>query len=189
MLAKSSIQSFFASAARVMNVVAAIAFGAGLAACTSKADSATQVVAKVNAEELSIHQVNYLLQRQQGLRPEQTEIVSRQILERLIDQELAIQKAEDLKVDRQPEAIQAIAAARREIISRAYLDRVSNAASRPKLNERKRQLVEKDIKWLCDSGKIQYVGKFAVSSGSAPTTGALTVPPTTARPALLLPGE
>ena len=96
---------------------------------------ATQVAAKVNKEEISVHQVNWQLQRQPGLKPEQAEAAGRQILERLIDQELAVQKAAELKLDREPAVVQAIEAARREILARAYLDRVGDSAAKPTTEE------------------------------------------------------
>jgi len=53
------------------------------------------------------------------------------VLERLIDQELALQKAQEQKVDREPRVIQQLEAARREIIARAYVERVGGGASKP----------------------------------------------------------
>lgn len=103
-----------------------------LAGCGDRKEkAASQVAAKVNKEEISVHQVNFVLQQQRGLRQDQADAVSRQILERLIDQELAIQKAQELKVDRDPKVVQAIEAARREIVARAYSERVGDAANKP----------------------------------------------------------
>jgi EpsD family peptidyl-prolyl cis-trans isomerase len=103
-----------------------------LAGCDEKkADkSGSPAAAKVNKEEVTTQQVNVVLQ-QRGLKPEQAEAASRQVLERLIDQELAVQKAAELKLDREPRVVQQLEAARREILARAYLDKAGEAASKP----------------------------------------------------------
>lgn len=106
--------------------------GALLAGCSKSDDKpASQVVAKVNKQEITIHQVNFLLEQQRGLRPEQAEAARKQALERLIDQELAIQKLGEIKLDRDPRVMQQLEAARREVLSRAYYERVGEGASKP----------------------------------------------------------
>ncbi len=111
--------------------VAAVA-GALLTGCSKSDDKpASQVVAKVNKQEITIHQVNFVLEQQRGLRPEQAEAARKQALERLIDQELAIQKPSEIKLDRDPRVMQQLEAARREVLSRAYYERVGEGASKP----------------------------------------------------------
>jgi len=103
-----------------------------LSACGGdKGEQASQTAAKVNREEVTVHQINYLLQRQPGLKPENSEAAARQVLERLIEQELAVQKAEDMKIDRDPRVLQQIEATKREIIARAYLERLGESVSKP----------------------------------------------------------
>lgn len=107
-----------------------------LAACGGGSGAkASQTAAKVNKEEITVHQINFVLQRQPGLKPEQAETASRQVLERLIDQELAVQKAQDMKLDRDPRVVQQIEAAKREIISRAYLERLGESVAKPTAEE------------------------------------------------------
>jgi EpsD family peptidyl-prolyl cis-trans isomerase len=119
-------------AARVVAVslVASVAF---LAGCDkNKEKAATQTAAKVNKEEITVHQINYVLSQQRPpLPPEQAASANRAILERLIDQELTLQKAADQKLDRDPRVVQQIDAARREIVSRAYLDKIGEGAPKP----------------------------------------------------------
>ncbi|MBL8279709.1 MAG: EpsD family peptidyl-prolyl cis-trans isomerase [Pelomonas sp.] len=113
-------------------LLAVIAAAALLTACGGdKGDKASQTAAKVNKEEITVHQINFVLQRQPGLKAEQAEQASRQVLERLIDQELAVQKAQEQKVDRDPRVVQQIEAAKREIIARAYAERVGEGVAKP----------------------------------------------------------
>jgi EpsD family peptidyl-prolyl cis-trans isomerase len=113
-------------------VVVGIAVAAALlAGCGDKKDKpATQTAARVNKEEITVHQINAALQLQRGLKPEQVDAASRRVLERLIDQELALQVAAELKLDRDARVVQAIDAARRDIIARAYAEKVSEGASK-----------------------------------------------------------
>ena len=111
-----------------------IALAVSLTACGDKKDKdkpATQTAVKVNKEEITVHQINAVLQQQRGLKPEQAEEAGRRALERLIDQELAVQKSAELKVDRDPRVLQALEAARREIIARAYVVKIGEGATKP----------------------------------------------------------
>jgi EpsD family peptidyl-prolyl cis-trans isomerase len=125
-------------------LLAVIAAAALLAACSGdKGDKASQTAAKVNKEEITVHQINFVLQRQPGLKPEQAEAAGRQVLERLIDQELAVQKAEEQKLDRDPGVVQQIEAAKREIIARAYVERVGETVNKPGNDEIAKYYVDK----------------------------------------------
>lgn len=96
-----------------------------------KSADGSEVAAKVNKGEVTVQEINYVLQQQRGLKPEQAEAASRQILERLIDQELAVQKAVELKLDQDPRVLQQLEASRREVLSRAYLEKAGEAAAKP----------------------------------------------------------
>lgn len=113
-------------------LLAVVAAAVLLTACGGdKGDKASQTAAKVNKEEITVHQINFVLQRQPGLKPEQAEAASRQVLERLVDQELAVQKAQEQKLDRDPRVVQQMEAAKREIIARAYAERVGESVAKP----------------------------------------------------------
>jgi EpsD family peptidyl-prolyl cis-trans isomerase len=115
-------------------VTAMIVAALFLAGCGDKKDKdkpASQTAAKVNKEEITVHQINFVLQQQRGLAPEQAASASKQVLERLIDQELALQKAQDQKLDRDPRVVQQLEAARRDIIARAYVEKISVGAPKP----------------------------------------------------------
>ena len=115
-----------------------------LAGCGDKGkDKASQTAVKVNKEEITVHQINFVLQQQRGLAPEQADAASRQILERLIDQELSVQKAGDLKLDRDPRVVQQLEAVRRDILARAYLEKVGDSAPKPTPEEIKKYYDDK----------------------------------------------
>jgi EpsD family peptidyl-prolyl cis-trans isomerase len=119
--------------------MAAVVLAALLAGCGDKKDKpATQTAARVNKEEITVHQINYVLSQQRTLAPEQAASAGRVVLERLIDQELALQQASEKKVDRDPRVAQQIEAARREIVARAYMDKIGSGAPRPSPEEIKK---------------------------------------------------
>ena len=114
------------------------------AGCGEKKDAAAQqAAAKVNKQDITLQQLNFALQQQRGLRPEQTEAASRQILERMIEQELMVQKADDLKLDRDVKVTQQLDAARREVLARAYVEKVGEAAIKPSSDEIKKYYADK----------------------------------------------
>ena len=132
-----------AKTARVLLTVVALASAALLVGCGDKKDKASQTAAKVNKDEITVHQINFVLQQQRNLKPEQAEAAGKQVLERLIDQQLALQKADEQKVDRDPRVVQALEASRREIIARAYLEKVGEAATKPTPEEIKKYYADK----------------------------------------------
>ena len=145
-------------------LAAALVAALALAGCSDKKKDKTtsQVAVKVNKEEISVHQINFALQNQRGLRPEQAEAASRQILERLIDQELAIQKAQELKVERDPRVVQQIEAARREIVARAYVEKVGEAAAKPSAADVKKYYDDKPA--LFKERRIYSIQEIAVEA-------------------------
>ena len=152
-------------ALRLALLVGAIACATALVACGDKKKGATQVAAKVNKEEITVHQINFVLQRQANLPPEQAPAVSKRILESLIDQEVAIQQATEEKLDRDPKVVMSIEAAKREILARAYADRIADTASKPTPEEIKAYYSSKPA--LFASRKIYTLQEFSVESDAA----------------------
>ncbi len=115
-------------------LVSALAITAcGDGSSTKKA--ATQVAAKVNGGEVSVHQINFILQRTPSIPADQVEGARRQVLEGLIDQELAVQQAVEMKLDRTPNVMQMLEASRREVLARAYLEQVGGGGVKPSASE------------------------------------------------------
>jgi EpsD family peptidyl-prolyl cis-trans isomerase len=117
--------------------VIAIASSLTLSGCGKEEHkkAASQVVAKVNGDEISVHQVNFILTRTPGINPENAEQAKKDILAKLIDQQLAIQQAEATKLDRDPGVMQSIEAARRDILARAYFEKVAAGQAKPGAEE------------------------------------------------------
>ena len=149
----------------------AIALGATLslallAGCGGKREGtgASQTAAKVNKDEVTVHQINHVLQQQRNLRPDQAEAAGKQILERLIDQQLALQRADDMKIDRDPRVVQQLEAARRDIIARAYLDKVGEAAVKPTPEEIQKYYQDKPA--LFSERRIYNIQEVAIETSA-----------------------
>jgi len=130
---------------RLAPLVLALAFFNGCAkkeGTETKAKPATQVAAKVNTDEITVHQINNILARNRNVKPEAASEAKREILNRLIDQTLAKQEAIQTKLDRSPNVVQAIEAARDEILARAYLEKFAASQPRPTDEEVKKYYAE-----------------------------------------------
>lgn len=92
---------------------------------------ATQVAAKVNADEITVHQVNNILALRNDVKPEVAARTKRAILEKLINQQLASQKAIEAQLDRSPKVMQAIESAKTEILTRAYIEGITRTLPKP----------------------------------------------------------
>ncbi len=157
-------QTKFDTRARRWIPLTALAAALLLAGCGDKKEDkpASQTAVKVNKDEITVHQINFVLQQQRGLKPEQTDAASRQILERLIDQEVALQRAEEQKIDRDPRVVQAVEAARREIVARAYLEKVGENAPRPTPDEIRKYYEEKPA--LFSERRVYSIQEIAIEA-------------------------
>ena len=103
-----------------------------LAACNHKKEGGeTQVVAKVNGDEISIHQINYALSRMGNIPKSQENEVEKQILKGLVDQQLLVKMAVEKKLDRNPNVVQTIEASKRQILAQASLENMMQQLSSP----------------------------------------------------------
>jgi EpsD family peptidyl-prolyl cis-trans isomerase len=134
-----------------------------LVGCGEKKDkAASQTAAKVNKDEVTVHQINFVLQQQRNIRPEQADAAAKQVLERLIDQQLALQKADEGKLDRDPRVVQQLEAARRDVIARAYVEKVGEGAAKPTPDEIKKYYDEKPA--LFRERRIYSIQEIAVEA-------------------------
>lgn len=113
-------------------LIAALAAGCGDKKDEVSAQTApTQVAAKVNGTELTAQQVNYALQRIPNLDKDQAKAASLQMVRNLVDQEVIAQKAVTDKLDSDPTVVQALEAARRQILADAYMNRKLGQPAEP----------------------------------------------------------
>jgi EpsD family peptidyl-prolyl cis-trans isomerase len=114
-----------------MAVVATLA----LAGCNRGGGSAgtgdSQVAAQVNQGEISVHQVQTLLRAQPAVAAQWGEQAADRALDVLIEQELAAQAAAKAGLDKQPQVIQSLALAQREVLARAFQDQLAEKARLP----------------------------------------------------------
>jgi EpsD family peptidyl-prolyl cis-trans isomerase len=116
-------------------LVASLVVVLASAGCHRVGGDATQVAARVNDAEISLSQLQYVLQRQPAVPPGQADALTRNALEGLIEQELAAQGARSLGLDKDPRVVQAVEAAKREVLAKSYRDALAEKAKLPSSDE------------------------------------------------------
>ncbi len=120
---------------RTAHVALAVAAALLVGACGGSGGD-TQIAVKVNKGEISVHQVQAVLQRQpRQVANDPAERATGRVLELLVDQELAAQAGVAAGVDKDPRVVQLLEAARRELIARSYQERVADKVSSPSSDE------------------------------------------------------
>lgn len=108
---------------RLRTLTLGVLASALLAACGGdRAETTTQVVARVNDTEITVSQLRAALFAKGVTEP--TPETTRQALEGLVNEQLIVNAALQAQLDRDPAVVQTIENARRQILARAYLDRV-----------------------------------------------------------------
>lgn len=103
-----------------------------LSACGQKKEEAgTQVAAKVDGEEISVHQINYAMSHMGNIPKGKEEEAGKQILKGLVDQQILVKKAVNDKLDRNPNVLQALEASRRQILAQATLEQMAQQLTKP----------------------------------------------------------
>ena len=140
----------------------------------------SQVAARVNGEDVSVHQVQAVLARQPRLVAATGDASAQRVLEALIDQELASQSARDQGLARDPLVIQSRHAGERELLARAYHDRIAAKArgsasdevdryydSRPGLFARRRLYVLQETAIEASDAQLEKAMGIAIRSHGA----------------------
>lgn len=103
-----------------------------VAGCGSEsANKVSQVVAKVDGKEISVHQLNEKLSAMNVNDSHSVEQMQRSVLAKLVEEQLVYNAAIDDNLDRNPAVVSAIENARRNIIAKAYLDKFIAGLSKP----------------------------------------------------------
>jgi len=108
-----------------------------LAGCGQKKDvtaadgAGSDVVAKVNGEEITAGQLAIALQKQRGMRSDAGDAASTATLDELVKEQIVAQKAIAAKLDKDPAVIAQIEAARRDILARRFIDAAVETTGKP----------------------------------------------------------
>ena len=116
---------------RNLLALAVLTFSAALVGCqkTEQQTPASPPAAKVDGAEISLQQVDSAA-TQAG-----AAVARGEVLDKLIDQQLTVQQALTKGLDRKPDVVQALEAARRDVLSRAYAEQVAAAQPKPTQQE------------------------------------------------------
>lgn len=111
-----------------------------LASCGKKDHSTSkkfdsQVVAVVNGDEITVHQINNQLVQMGQLDKAQTKAASKQVLAALVEQQLMKQQALNSKLDKDPRVQQAIESSKDQFLAQAYLEQLMQKAAKPSSSE------------------------------------------------------
>jgi EpsD family peptidyl-prolyl cis-trans isomerase len=90
-----------------------------------------QVAARINGHDVTVGQVNADVQKLGKVPEDKVSEISNQVLAKLVNQQLLAQKAIAEKLDSKPNVIQAIAAARNEILAQSYIQSKTQSLPEP----------------------------------------------------------
>ena len=140
-----------------------------VAACGKSEEKASsgQVAAIVDGKEISVLQLNQAMKNMPNITAENADAVRKQLLDRLVDQQVILNKALEEKVERSAEVISSIEAAKREIITRAYL--TSMVSSRVKPSPQQVKAYFDGHPELFSARKVYNLQDISLPAGTEPT--------------------
>ena len=104
-------------------------------ACGKKSDDTSATVATVNGENITQNQLDYAVKQLQAAHPAASAPEAAQVLQGLVEQRLAVQKAEKDKLDRNPGVLQSLEAARKDALARYYVEQLAAKVPKPTPDE------------------------------------------------------
>lgn len=144
-------------------VLSAFLSGCGGGAETEESKSNTQVVAKVNGVEVTVHQLNQLLARVRVPEGEfSREEIEKRALDSLIERELVLQAAKGVKLDREPAVLSALEEAKDKVLIERYVQRTLESVSKP-TDEKIQQFYDNFPELFADR-KMYVFTKLAISA-------------------------
>lgn len=137
---------------------------AGCSKHEGDAKGGSQVVAKVNGSEITVHQLNFALSKMGKLDQSQVKAASEKVLQQMVDLELLKQKSVDEKLDRDPNVLQVLEATKQQVLAQAYMQKVASKQAAPS---------EDDIKKFYDTHpelfserNVYVIQEFSVKDGN-----------------------
>lgn len=105
-----------------------------LLACGS-GDNATskkngQSIVRVNDEEITVHQVNFQMQRM-NVNEKNKEAISKQVVNNLVERQILVQQAMKAELDKNPQIMQALEESKMQLLARAYLESKMSGLAKP----------------------------------------------------------
>jgi EpsD family peptidyl-prolyl cis-trans isomerase len=104
-------------------------------ACGKKFDDTSPMVATVNGETITQNQLDFAIKQIAAARPAASAPEPAQVLQGLVEQRLAVQKAEKDKLDRNPGVLQSLEAARKDALARYYVEQFVAKVPKPTADE------------------------------------------------------
>ncbi len=143
-----------------------------LTGCDHKAVDAskTQVVAKINGKEITIHEVNQYINQMTQFEgtPEQ---IRKRAIDAVIDQNLLLTAAKKAKLDRDPDVLQSLLASNKKILINAYLARQFTQLPPP--SEAALQDYYQSHPALFAERKLYLLDQLSIQASEAQQTGLL----------------
>ena len=103
-----------------------------LSACGHETEgSGSQVVARVNGDEISAHQLTNAMAHIGNIPKGKEAEAAKQILKSLVDQQILVKLAVDNRLDRNPNVLQAIESSKRQILMEASIDQLTKKLTKP----------------------------------------------------------
>jgi EpsD family peptidyl-prolyl cis-trans isomerase len=106
-----------------------------LSACGRKTDDTSATLATVNGDRITQDQLDFATKQMAAARPGASAPEAATVLQGLVEQRLALQKAENEKLDRNPGVQQAMEAARKDALARYFVEQLAAKVPKPTADE------------------------------------------------------